>query len=155
MKEILSILIVSISMLVTHSASAEGYFGVGGSSISGKNITAGISAGIIAGLKMSDNFGLELNIDTPVVKAKSNGTDIGYQTTAAYGVFRSGSDTYFKAKAGFHSTVISASGSSTTVSALAYGIGMGFDDAYEVEYTVLTPETGSDNLTKISFSVLF
>lgn len=155
MKKILSILIVSISLLITHSASAEGYFGVGGSSISGKDITAGINVGIIAGLKMSDNFGVELDIDTSVVKAKSSGIDIGYQTTAAYGVFRSGSDTYFKAKAGYHSTVISASGSSSTVSALAYGIGMGFGDAYEVEYTVLTPETGSDNLTKLSLTVMF
>lgn len=155
MKRLLLLVGLSTSILLSHTAMAEGYFAAGGSSISGNGITSGINVGFVAGLKMSDNFALELDLDIPVVKGKSSGIDIGYQTTAGYAVYRSGSDGYFKAKAGIHSTVATANGSSTTSSALAYGIGMGFGDGYEVEYTILTPETGSDNLTKISLTVMF
>ena len=156
MKKIISILTISISMLITHSAFAEGYFRAGGSSVSGTGITSGINVGVVAGIDMSDSFALELDVDIPVLKAKSGSVDIGYQTTAGYAVFRSGSGNYFKAKAGYHSTVATANGSATTTSALAYGIGFGFGDGYEVEYTILTPETSSgDNLNKISLTVMF
>lgn len=145
-------------MLISHSAFAEGYFGAGGSTVSGTGIKTGISAGIIAGINITDNFAAEIDIDTSVIKPEANTSSvkINYQTTALYAAYRSNGSSYLKAKVGFHSTEVSASGAATnTVSAIAYGIGMGFGDGYEIEYTHLAPETGSGGLNKISFHVLF
>ena len=143
-------------MLIAQAASAEGYFRAGGSSISGTGLTAGINVGIVAGVDMMDNVALELDIDTSLIKAKASSIDVNYQTSALYAAFRSGTGNYLKAKLGYHSTTSKATGfSANSWSAIAYGIGMGFGDGYEVEYTHLAPETGSDGLTKISITKMF
>ena len=160
MKKLLSILTLSITMMFTHTAMAEeGYFGAGVSSVNSNDIgTAGLNLDLIAGLHMSDNFAIELSLDTSLTKAKASGVDVSLQTLAGYSVFRSGGgDTYFKAKAGFHSTTSKTSTTSTTDDGLAYGIGVGFGGMYEVEYTILKAKssTGNADLNKITFTVLF
>ncbi len=160
MKKVTKIAFIAATLLAAQHAAAEGYWGVKAASTNVN--TSGYSAAVNAGVYFGADFmsmgsgamAAELDITTKIVDGKIGGANWGAQTTAVYAAMRTGSDSFFKAKIGVHSSTRTVSSTNTSSNGLAYGIGFGFDN-YEIEYSVLTASSSSDNISMISVGYTF
>ncbi len=160
MKKLHVLLIAAASLLLTQVTSAEGYWGIKAASTNtgASGSSSAINAGVYLGADFmelgSSPVAAELDISTRLLDGKVGGNNWGTQTMALYAAMRSGSDSFFKLKLGYHSSTITVNSSNTSTSGLAYGIGFGFD-SYEIEYSLLTASNSADALTMISVGYTF
>ena len=167
MKRFLLVLSLCASVLFTHGAIAEGYWGikVAQTEVDSSLYDSAYNVGLIVGadfatLGANNILSLEGEFTTTALKGDVSTTKWDLQTFGLYAALRTGREGYLKAKAGILSWDLSLdSGATADDSAFSYGFGGGFKLAggniLEIEYSVVEGDGGNADITMLGVNYLF